>query len=309
MSDVKSPLRLDAAESAFFTRQLEYIKAKSYDEKLAPLNYAQFLPVSGEAPLGATNITWRSYKGFGLAKIISDYAKDFPRTDIGGEEHSIKLKDIGVSFGYSIQEIRRAQFGGLDLEQRKANNARRAVEQKINSLAWVGDATHGIQGFIKYPGTTEYTVPATGTSTTKTWSTKTAAQILTDLNGIKNAVYIGTNGVEMIDTILLPMAQFDLIKNTLIGTSSDTTVYEFFVRNNPGITIAAVRELDGAGTAGADMFIAYKNDSDHLSFELPLAFEQFEAEREGMEYTIPCHAICAGTLVYYPQSISWGEGI
>jgi len=309
-TDKKRPFdRLDADESPIFARQLEYVQSRVFEEKLTPVNYSKYLPVTSEMPMGATTMTRRYFKGFGRAKMIADFAKDFPRVDIGGSEVSVKAKDIGVSYGYSIDEIRRAIYAGLDLEQRRANMARVAVERMLDSLAWLGDADYGIQGFLKYPGTTEFTIPATGTSTTKTWSTKTPAQILTDLNGIKNAVYIGTSGVESINTILLPMAQLDLIKNTVFSAGSDTTVLEFFLRNNPGIAVEELRQLDGAGTGATDMIIGYKKDPQYLSFELPMPFEVFEADKEGMTYSIPCRARVVGTLVYFPSSVAWGEGI
>jgi hypothetical protein len=309
MDDKFNPYKMDEAGGIYFTRQLEYVKARAIEEKLAPLSYQQHLPISAEMPLGAEVLTWRSYKSYGLARMISDYGKDFPRVELGATENSIKVKDLGVSYGWTINEIRRAQFAGMDLETRKATAARRAVEQKMNSLAWNGDTAYGIQGFIKYPGTTEYVVPATGTGSSKTWAAKTADQILTDLNGIKNAVYLTTNGMEMIDTILIPMAQLDLIKNLRMNTYNDTTVYEFFIRNNPGITINAVRELDGAGTGGIDVMVAYKKDPEHLEFHVPMQFEQFEPQQSGMEFVVPCHARCAGTIFYLPLSCAWGEGI
>lgn len=301
--------RLDAGESVFFKRQLEFIKSRTYDEPLAPLKYAQFLPISAEAPAGATEITWRSFKAFGLAKIIADYATDFPRVDVGGEEHTVKIKDIGAMYAYNLKDIQRSALTGTNLPAKKAIGVRRVIEQKLNTIAWNGDAVSGLQGFIKYPGTTEYTVPATGTGTSKTWATKTADQILTDLNGIVNSIVVTTSGVEYPDTILMPITQLSLIKNTRIGTASDTTILQFFQANNPGIRVDWLKELDGAGTSGADIFVAYKNDAEHLTFEVPVAFEQLEEDKEGMEYQIPCRAETAGVIVYLPASIAWGEGI
>lgn len=304
---VKDLYKMDANESAFFAKQLEYVKSQTYDEKMAPLDFMRFIPVSSEAPLGATNITWRSYTSYGMAKFIADYAKDFPRVDLGGKEESVKLHELGASYGWSITEIRRAQMAGVALETRKARAVRRAFEQKMDSIAWNGDADRNLPGFIKYTGSTEYTVPNPGSGTE--WVNKTADQILTDLNGIKNAVYIGTNGVEQINTILMPLEQFDLIKNTRVGTNSDTTIYEFFTRNNPGIMVEGTRYMKGAGTAGADVIQGYARDADHLEFHVPMMFEQFEAEKEGMEYKIPCHAIVGPVVAYYPAAIAWGEGI
>lgn len=310
MDNVMSPYKLDEAGGIYFTRQLEYIKSRAIEEKLVPLTYAQFIPVSGEMPLGATQFTFRTYKGYGLARMISDYAKDFPRVEIGATETTITAKDLGASYGYTISEIRRAQYAGVDLEARKASAVRRAIEQKINDIAWKGDSDYGLQGLIGYPGITEVTIPNTGSGSTKTWSTKTADQIIIDLNLIKNGVYITTNGIEMIDTILIPHAQMDLIKNTRMGSNTDTTVYEFFVRNNPGITLVGLREMDSAyNGVGSDTIYGYKRDSEHLEFQLPLAFEQFDAQQDGLEFKIPCMARVAGVVVYYPLSICWGQGI
>jgi hypothetical protein len=309
MKKMNSRAVLDADESPLFERELAYVQVRALEEKLAPLDYAKFIPVSSEMPQGATNFVWRSYKNFGLAKMWSDYGTDIPRVDIGGTEYSVTVKEIVSSFAYNIFEVRRAIYGNLPLEQRKASAARTAIERKIDNLAWNGDSVYNIKGFIKYTGTTEYTVPATGTGTTKTWSTKTADQILTDLNGIKNAVYIGTNGIEEINTIIIPMAQMDLIKNMQKSAASDTTVYEFFTRNNPGITIETTRRVDGAGTGGIDMMIGYKKSPEVLRFELPLAYEQFPPQLSGVEYTVVAHASVVGCIVYYPLAISWCEGI
>ena len=309
MNERKPVDRLDSGESIFFKRQLEYIKAKTYDEVLADLKYAQLIPITSEVPQGATEMTWRSYKSYGFAKFISDYATDFPRVELGGTENTVKIKDIGVSYAYTIKDIRRAAYANIDLSSRKALAARRAIEEKLNQVAWFGDTTAGIQPFIKYPGTTQYTVPATGTGSTTTWSTKTPDQILVDLNGIMNAVVIPTFGKETVDTILLPITQMSLIKNTRMGTYNDTTIYEFFTRNNPGINLEVVREVAGAGTGGKDVFIAYKKDPDVIAFELPVAFEQLEMDKEGMEYVTPCMASVAGTICYRPAAVAWGEGL
>jgi hypothetical protein len=308
MSVNQNVTHLDAEGSVFFTRQLEYVKGKIIEEQLVPLTYAQFIPVSAEMPLGATNFTWRSYSGYGQARIISDYAKDFPRSEIAGKEQSITVKNLGASYAYTIMDIRRAQYGGVDLEYRKGVAARRAIEEKINSIAWKGDATFGIQGFLNYPGVVSFT-PAGATAGDKLWSAKTADQIIDDLNAILAGVDVATNGIETPNTILIPKAQMTRIKNLRSGTNSDLTVYEWFIRNNPGITLEVCRELKGAGAGGTDMIVAYTKSSDKLEFQLPMALETLEMQKDGLEYIVPMMATVAGVVVYYPLSISQGSGV
>ena len=58
----------DADGAVFFQRQLEFIKAKSYDVLYAELKARQVFPVSMEAGPGVTSITYRTYDQAGAAK-------------------------------------------------------------------------------------------------------------------------------------------------------------------------------------------------------------------------------------------------
>jgi hypothetical protein len=307
-------MNLDTAQSAFFKRQLEYVKGQTYDEKLKDLKAFQAFPISSEVPSGATEVTWRSFKSYGFAKFISDYAKDFPRADVGGTEYTRKIFDIGLAYGYSLREIQRAALANLPLDSKRALAVRRGIEQKLNTIAFSGHylstGEEMIPGFITYPAITEYAVPATGTSTTKTWSTKTAAQILVDLNGIANAVSEGTSGKEEVNVIALPHAQYNLIKQTQFNAYSDKSIYTFFLENNPGVEIVWWGELNEAGASSTDRFMAYVKDAQHVTFEIPTMFEQLEEEREGpMAWSVPAVAQTAGVIVYYPAAVAFGDGI
>ena len=86
-----NPVRLDSNESAFFNRELAFVKSKTYDAKLAELKGLALIPISTEAGAGINEIVFRQYRGVGFAKVIADYAKDFPRVDVYGEEQSVKV--------------------------------------------------------------------------------------------------------------------------------------------------------------------------------------------------------------------------
>ena len=115
--------RFDANESVFFARQLEYVKAKTYDIKRAPLNAMRLFPVSTETPEGATTITYRQYDGVGMAKIVANYANDLPRADVTGKEFTSPIRSIADAYGYNTQEIRSAMFAGVPLNAKKATQA------------------------------------------------------------------------------------------------------------------------------------------------------------------------------------------
>ena len=304
-----SGLLQDAGESAFFVRELEYIKAKSYDTKQKSLKAMMLLPVSTEADPGAETITYRRYTQVGTAAIVSDYAENSPRVDIYGAEYTSKVYTISDSFGYSRQEIRRARMSGKNLDVRRASAAKRAFEEKIESIAWSGDVAHSISGFIAYPGITLYTVP-NGAAGTKTWITKTPDEIIKDVKGLVLAVTDTTNGIEIPDTLLLPYAQYMDIATRRVTDGDSKTVLTYIKDNFPMLkNIEWLTQLKAAGAGATDQMMCYSKSPDSLTLEIPMPYTQLPPQTKGLGFEIMTEGRCGGIIVYYPLSISYGIGI
>jgi hypothetical protein len=304
------PMRLDKGESIFFAREVEHIKTQTYDAKPKELKGLMLIPISTDASPGARLITYRRYASVGFAKIISDYANDFPRVDAYGEEESIKVYSIGVSYGYNIMEIREAAMTpGKNLELRRAVAARRSHDEEANSLSLNGDDEYKINGLIRYPGITEATLPADGNGSSTMWREKTEDQILRDINLLTDAIMLPTFGREVPDTMLLPMAAYNYLANKRLG-DNQTTLLKYIMDNNPVIKrIEWLNELAGAGEGGLDRVMLGKFDAEHITLELPQPFEQFEPLQKGMEWTIPCHSRCAGVIIYFPMAFCYADGV
>lgn len=304
-------LNLDANETMFFARELEYIKARSYDVLFPKLKALTGLfPISTEAGPGADVITFTQYESTGLARIISSYADDLPTADIRGKQFTSQVRGIGVSYGYSRSDIRAAMFAGKPLQQRVANAARLANDQLANKIAWFGDTQFNIQGFLYAPNVPAAPVPADGTGGNTEWSTKTPDQILRDMNELCNGIFALTNGVEAPDTLILPNEQFALIASTPRSPNSDTTILEYFLQNNPFVkNVDWVYELAGAGPNGSDIMVAYENNPDKLTLEIPMPFTQYNPQERNLNLVIPCESRIGGVIIYYPLAISIGEGI
>lgn len=312
-------VNLDANESAFFSRELENIKAQTYDVKYPELKAMSLIPVSFEAGPGAETITYTQMDEVGMAKVISNYADDLPRVDVKGKQFTSLIRGIGDAYGYNIQEIRASAMAGKNLPTRKANAARKAIEQKINVLAWNARANDGenagLIGLIYAPNITKGTV-TTGVGG-YLWSQKTPEEILYDMNKAVDDVLALTKGTEIPDTMLLPIAQHSLITTTYRSTTSDLTILDAFLKNRPSITkvewVAELKDVNPVPStlvaSNTDIMIVYKRSPDYLTLEIPQPFEQLETERRGLEYVTPCHARCGGVIVYYPLAINIVEGI
>lgn len=305
---------LDANETVFFARELETVKAKTYDIKYPALKATQLIPVSTDAGTGADMITYQQYNQVGIMKIITNYADDLPRSDVFGKEFHSKVVSLGGSYGYNIQEIRTAQKAGKPLSAKKAASVRKANDIKTDRLAWFGDEAAGVTGLlnnVNIPASAAHD-PGAGTA----WSTKTPAQILKDLNDSVTAIEETTKTVEVADTIVLPVAQWRLISTTNMGMGTDTTIKKYFMDNNPDIKrIERVNEFKNvsplpSGAAGpADIMLTYTYDVDVLSLEIPQPFEQFPAQERNLEFVVPAHSRFGGVIVYYPLALNITESI
>ncbi len=303
--------RLDAADNVFFARELEQVRARSYDVLFAERKSRMLIPVDHSVDPGVENITFSTFTRFGIAKIVANYATDFPRADVSGTQATQAIKSIGSSYGYSLQEIRAARFANKPLEQRKANAARQAIEDKIDSIGAVGDTANGLPGLLTLTNTLTYT-PPNGAAGTPDWASKTALEVLKDLNGMVNAMILATLEVEKPDTLVLPITQYtDISTRPMFSVGgSDVTILEFFLRNTPYIkSVVSWDKCRAAGTTSTDRAVMFRRDPDALCLVIPQEFEQFPPEMRGMMIKIACHARCGGVQVFYPLSILYADGI
>lgn len=305
---------LDANESIYFARQLEQIRAKTYDVKRPALNAVALMPVDTSINPGAESITYRQYDTVGIAKIIANYADDLPRADVVAKEFTSPVRGIGNSYGYSVQEIRAASYTGTPLDSKKSGATRRAHDETINKYAFSGDTVSGLPGFLSNANIPGYTIPADGTGSSKLFSTKTPDQILRDMNGIVNSVYVTTKGVHRPNELWMPLAQYTYINSTPRSSTSDTTILEYFLSNNPFIErvipVLEVGSTANGGLNGAnDTMIAMENNSDNWQLNLPMMFMQHAPEKRGLEFVVPCESRFAGVTVPYPMAFSKADSI
>jgi hypothetical protein len=324
MPDRIDSARLDAGETIFFQRELEHVKARSYDvvyPELKGVN-GMIIPISFDADPADETITYETYDQIGLAKIIANYADDLPAADVKGKETTSKIRGIGTSYRYNLMEIRKAAKTNKPLTQRKANAARRANDQVVDDIAWNGDTEYGLVGILNNPNITAGTVQVGGTTGNSVWvdpapaNEKNPDEILQDLNDIVTDMVELTNGVEVPDTILLPIAQYAKIQKTRLASGTDTTILQFFLANNPSITriewvqqLKDVAPLPSGGAGPADVMIAYRRSPDKLTLEIPQPYEQLPVQERNLAFVVNCHSRCGGVIIPYPLSVSVVEGI
>lgn len=313
--------RFDSAEDAsvFFARELDHIKAQSYDVQYPELTALNLFPISSEADPGAETITYYTYDKTGLAKVIDNYSTDLPRADVNGKPSYAKIKSVGDSYGYSAQEMRASRLAGKSLDVRKAESARYQIDNLINRIAWAGDEESGLMGVLSAGQNIPLFAIGAGAESGKTsWLEKTADEILMDVNGMQKQVAKVTKNVERPDTLCVPADVFMDISTRRIPDTS-TTVKSFLLEHAPYLKeIISTAELDSdsvetnpyaATVGGSGVAFLFKNDSRKLSLENPMPFLQYPLQVDGLETVIPCEARTAGVIVYYPLSALIAVGV
>lgn len=304
---------MDADGAVFFQRQLEYIKAQSYDVKYAELKARMLFPVANEGGPGISVITYRTYDQVGAAKIINAYADDLPRSDVSGKETSSPVRSVGTSFGYNLDEIQASQLTGVSLDQRRANSGTRSVEQTHNSIAFFGDASSGLQGFFSNPNIPTGSVVDPGGGTQ--WATKTPDEILFDVNDLFADIFETTKMVERGNTLMLPPNQWSYISSTARSANSDTTILQYLAQNSPYLNspedVIPVNECSAADNPlySNDLMVAYDRDPEKLTMEIPVELEWLPVQERNLEFIIPGRSRFGGIIVYYPLSAAIAEGI
>ena len=326
--------RFDSEDDAsvFFARELDYVKAQSYDVEYPELTALALFPQTSEADEGAETITYYTYDNVGLAKILDNYSTDLPRADVIGKPSFAQIKSLGDSYGYSVQEMRASRLAGKSLDSRKGESARYQIDNLINKIAWAGDKDSGLMGVLSNGQDIPlYLVSAGGTSNKTKWTEKTADEILNDINGMAKQVAKVTKNVERPDTLCVPADVYMDISTRRIPDTS-TTVLKFILDHAPYIKeVISTAELDAdcpdtnpyaatgvsysiggtsyTTTEGVGVAFLFKNDVRKLALENPMPFKQYPIQTRNLETVIPCEARTAGVIVYYPLSCLIAVGV
>lgn len=296
--------RLDAGESAFLERQLESVEARIYQKKLKELKYRTLIPISNRDGAGAQTITYYFYTKVGMAKIIANPADDLPTSDVFATRHTQAVHVIGTSFRYSTQDLRRAMFSGVPLEMFKVDAARRSIREKESTICFAGDTNHGIVGLFANGNIPSDQSPANGTGSSRLWSAKSPDLILNDVLSLITAIRTATKGVHQADTMLMPIATYNILAGTPRASFSDKTILGFILQENNVYGLSTVDwlpdELDTVGTGTSKMVFAYERDPEVLELRIPLEMVTHPPQFRNLQFIVPVEAENGGVVVRYP---------
>jgi hypothetical protein len=298
---VAAALREDA-DTIFLARQLDYVRASTYNRQLPAINADRLVPDDTSVPEWAENVWQYAYDMVGMAKVISNYADDLPRADVRATSRSVTVRTLGDSYGYNIQELAASRQTGQGLDARKAAAARRAMDLKIADIKLRGDATYGLYGLFTHPN-----LPALVLTNAGDWGALTGDQILANLNQWVVAYQSQVKGTHTPNYLeLAPKAYNAASTKFITGASGLTpiTPLQWFRANYPGITVEYIWELQNAAvSATKDLGLLYERNADNIAHVFVKPFTQLPPEARNLEIVTDCIARSGGVNIFYPLAL------
>ena len=302
----------------FLIRQASLIEPTVYAIRYQDIQYAQLIPVDTSAPEWIQSVTYFSMDAVGQAQWFSGLAHDVPKVETTREKFETTVSMAAIGYGYTLEELGTAQLLGINLNADKASAARRIAEEKIDQVAFVGDASKGFTGLVNASTPTAATAPADGTGSATTFASKTPDQILRDINGVLTGIFTGTLGGEIADTLLLPYSVLLDLSTRRIDAVNQTTILEWIERNNiytrttgQPLTIRGVfGYLDTAGASSTKRMVAYRRSPEVLKMHMPMPFRFLQPWQTGpIKFDVPGIFRLGGVDIRRPKSVRYLDGI
>lgn len=303
--------RFDAGEQAFLARQLLFVRAREVNQYFVKTKARLFIPVSNEIPSGAESHSTKVYTEIGSAALVANYGDDFPMTDAFVTEVTGSVRSLANGFGYSIQDLRRAAMvsGGQSIDARRAGAARKAHEQQVERIAALGDTGTSLPGFLKNANVPVLTAGAGGF--VGGWASATSAQIWSDLKLIEQTVVTQSQDLHHPDTMVLDPVSFSILDSRPANAFTQRSILREFL--DQATYIKQIDQWAKASLANASnngpRVMAYEKSTENEALEIPQEYELFAPQQRNLQWVVPCHSRIAGSLIFYPLSAIYADGV
>lgn len=310
-------VNLDANQTAYFKRHLEYVMPETKDIVYAGFTALDTFPVKIGVSRTASTLTYYQYDKRVLAKITAEYATDIPTVEVNGKAFTSNIRKLESKRMYTLEEIWEASdlaVQGVDLLQRKALATQEAIAQEHNRLFWVGNATYGVVGVLSNASIPNAQVPADGAGgggSSPLWANKTGTQILRDLNNAVTDIVTATQGVENAPNLLVISPQrFRVMSTAKVDTDNTRSVLEQFQIDNPTITnIVQAPELVGAFQGGTEGFLIGRSEARYIELVAPIVYEELAPQAQDTFFQVNTYGRNGGAVIYFPLAFTKKFGI
>lgn len=244
-----------SSNAGSFPRDFEFVYNEVLTEERRPLNAERLFQADTRVPLGAKTHKVERELGTADAKIWRG-GQPIPIAGTQRVEEQFEVIYIVAGAEVSWFDLISDNFEGRNTFENDTRTAIRAIREKMNDVDFHGAAPSKVYGFLNYPHLAKSVSPLVYAA-----GGATPADIVADLNRAANFANVASGGTFAPNRMATSIANRNFLMQTRMDSGTDTTIGEFFLRNNEFInSIESASELAGIGPNGEDG-IAFYDDS------------------------------------------------
>lgn len=294
---------------AFYISQLSFLEKTIYEVKYANIIFQDLIPIIN-VPEHVDEWNFMSYDGVTVGKFIGSSAKDLPLIDVQNALSSEKVFQGGIAYQVSLDELRKAQALGMNLDQTKIQQCVRGYLEHQQRVSFVGDSDRGIEGLFNHSNITLKT--AVSSFAADAAAARAFAQdMLSDLWSNSKMVHVP-------NVLLMPPSIFSLLNNTpsiaVANGAAYQTELQFLKENNiytsvtgAPLTIRAVSQLETASASGGIRLVGYELNNENLSMAVSLPQRFLAPQPDHLMLTVPSEYRFGGVGMRYPGAFIYGD--
>lgn len=307
---------------AFFVNQLDNFDTALH-EPLTSVTWSRDIKLRSGVSLGnqSTSFVRSAFGGNGSltaqgkAWIGSGVKGAIAGVSVDGTPVTLPLNVWGREIAYTSVELERSQMIGQSLDDAQTKALITMYNMDVDQMVYIGDTTLGLKGLVNSTEVGASSVVA-GAATTKTWITKTADEILFDVNDAIKAAWAASAYAVCPNVLLIPPTQYALIVGKKAGTDgAGGSILKYIEDNSMSLMINGValsvrpcKYLVGIGGSSDDRMVAYNDSADRVRY--PLAPIRRETPYfQGITFAAPYIAGLGAVEFIYPETAIYRDGI
>lgn len=245
---------------------------------------------------------------------ISSETDTIPGVSVNGQKITLPLRPLAREVSYSSVELNRSQQTGQPIDVQKINALNLLYNMNVDQMVYVGSADVGATGLINNASITT-SIVAIGAQGGTQWVTKTADEILADVNALLEQTWAASAYAICPSELRLPPFQYSYISSQKVSSAGNVSILKFLKENSIALdvngkelNIQPLKWLPGIGTEGDDRMVAYTNDEGRVRFPM-VPIRRETAYYRGIKFYAPYLWALGEIEFVYPETVQYADGI
>jgi hypothetical protein len=324
---MSGPMALDAngiaSSQAFLISELEKRNQKINEPLMSVTWTRDIVAETGGGWIETTSSIFAEYATTGANEwgLINNETNNIPliQANLSKDVYRVHKWANSIKVPFLDQQFMASAQVGRSLDELLYKGLQINYQKALDQNVYYGFPSAGTTGLVNDPNVASSLAPLNAGGTSRLWINKTPSEILRDINTLLTNTWANSEyDLEgMANQILVPPTIFGYLNTTLISSAGNQSIMKYLMENNIAVAqgrnfiIAPCRQCIGAGASGTDRLVAYVNNEDRVSFDLPIPLQRVmtESNANQLAYISPYVALIGQVKFKYFQTAQYMDGV